>query len=51
MHMNGLYYHQARLNEVFRLLSSGEIFYEGGEAKGSDKGTQTCFELTTLIVC
>jgi len=34
---------------MFRFLSSGEIFYEGGETKGSNTGTQIFFKATTLI--
>lgn len=34
---------------MFRTLASGEIYYEGGESKGSHTGTQTFFEATALI--
>jgi len=36
----------------FRNPSLGEVYYEGGETKetkGSNRGTQICFEATTLI--
>ena len=38
---------------LFRVLSSGEIYYEGGETKGSHTGTHTLFEatLTVLAFC